>query len=155
MKMDLHITAEDIQCLKDAQKVVFQTHQGEKTLITCLVADEVYHRFEVEHLIVDNEGGPLPDFAALAVEDVQTEEVWRSIVAILEPNDRFRIRWCRGTYTLPIMLPCNLSGDGVEIEIISDQRRLVFLLLVHVADKSSKTRIFRQWVRSAENRLDT
>lgn len=141
--MDHQLSADDIQCLKDAQKVVFQSHQGEHSLITCFVADTVYHRIEVEHVILDNEGGPLPDSAALAVEDVQTEEVWRSILAILETEDRIKIRWCRGTYTLPVMLPYNLVGDGVEIEVESDQRRLVFLLLVHVAEKDSKTRIFK------------
>lgn len=141
--MEFQLTADDIQCLKDAEKVVFQSYQGEHSLITCFVADTVYHRIEVEHVILDNEGGPLPDSAALAVEDVQTEEVWRSIVAILEPEDRLKIRWCRGTYTLPVMLPCGLVGDGVEIEVEGIQRRLVFLLLVHVAEKDSKTRIFR------------
>jgi len=141
--MEFPLTADDIQCLKDAEKVVFQSYHGEYSLITCFVANTVYHRIEVEHVILDNEGGTLPNSAALAVEDVQTEEVWRSIVAILEPEDRIKIRWCRGTYILPVMLPYNLVGDGVEIEVEGDQRRLVFLLLVHVAEKNSKTRIFQ------------
>lgn len=141
--MGTQLSEKDIQCLKDANKVVLQSYHGEHSLITCFVADIAYHRIEVEHSILDNEGGPLPDSAALIIEEVQNEEVWRSIIAILEPQDRLKIRWCRGTYTLPIMLPHNLVGDGVEIEVEGDQRRLVFLLLVHIAEKNSKIRIFQ------------
>jgi hypothetical protein len=140
--MELQITADDIKCLKSAEDIVLTSHHGERSLITCLASDEIYHQIEVGHVIIDNEGGQPPKFAALIVENVQTEEVWRSIVAILEPEDRIKIRWCRGTYTQPIMLSRNLVGDGVEIEVEGDQRRLVFLLLVHVAEKDSKTRIF-------------
>lgn len=137
------LTAEDIQSLRDAQRVALQSHVGEESLITCFVENEIYHRVLVNHLILDNEGGDIPDSAALVIEDTQTEEVWRSILAILEEGDAIKIRWCRGTYTSPEMLPYNLAGDAVEVEIESEKHHLVFLLLLHVAAKDSSNRIFR------------
>lgn len=141
--MNQGLTIEDIHALRDAHKISLQSYVGNKSVITCFVNDEVYHSVLVHHVILDNEGGDLPDYAGLVMEDTQEEAVWRSILAILEEGDVLTLRWCRGTYTTPDMLSYDLMGDGVEIEIESASRHLVFVLLLHVAPRESTNRIFR------------